>query len=83
MAFGCSLGPLLRSIATNLVASSVVAQLYSSITVVETVARLVIGPVFAYTFTIGLKRGILGLPFIVVAWFELCMIAVLCVTGLG
>lgn len=83
MSFGCSLLPLLRSMATNLVSSSVVGQLYSLITVVQTVARLVIGPVFAYTFTIGSKRGILGLPFMIVACSEFCMIAVLCATGLG
>lgn len=83
MSFGCSLVPLLRSMATNLVSSSVVGQLYSSITVVQTVARLVIGPVFAYTFTIGLERGILGLPFFVVACSEFCVVAILCATGLG
>ncbi|KAG9230479.1 major facilitator superfamily domain-containing protein [Amylocarpus encephaloides] len=66
-AFGCAISPSLRSTASNLVPNTSLSHLYSSITVVQMVARLVVGPVFAYGFKAGLTSGVLGLPFLIVA----------------
>jgi hypothetical protein len=43
------------------------ARLYSSITIVQTIARLMVGPFFAYGFEAALRLELLGLPFFVVA----------------
>jgi MFS transporter, PCFT/HCP family, solute carrier family 46 (folate transporter), member 1 len=60
---GSGYSNLMRSIATSIVDSSHTAQLHGVITLVETSAQLVSGPFLASTFSLGLRKGCIGLPF--------------------
>jgi MFS transporter, PCFT/HCP family, solute carrier family 46 (folate transporter), member 1 len=74
---GPGLSPLCRSLATSFVASQDTSKLNTIIGIVETIGSLFAGPVLAWLFELGMKRGglLLGLPYFGLAGsFLLCLV---------
>jgi hypothetical protein len=65
VSLGTGATSVLRSVVTSRVSKHQYAALYSGLNVVQTLAMLVAGPLFANTFSAGLNIGFIGLPFLV------------------
>ncbi|KAJ2988997.1 hypothetical protein NUW58_g3692 [Xylaria curta] len=65
LALSSGIGPLLRSLTSNLVQSHQTSQIFTIVSIVEGVGSLPIGPFLAWAFSSGMRLGGLwfGLPF--------------------
>jgi hypothetical protein len=74
------LGPLCRSLISNLVEPDKTSQLFTVVTIVEGVGSLPTGPFLAWTFSSGMRLGGFwsGLPFFFLGGFGLLALVMLC-----
>ncbi|KAI8962375.1 MFS general substrate transporter [Daldinia sp. FL1419] len=79
LTFGSGLGPLCRSILTNFVQHGQTSQLFTLVSIVETIGSLAGGPVLAWTFSTGLKLQDfwIGLPYIFLSALSFLVFTVL------
>lgn len=82
LSLGSAFAVTSRSLATSLVAPDHVGTLYAAATLIQSLGTIISGPLFAYTFSLGMHFGDawLGLPFLQAALlFILVFIAVSCI----
>ncbi|KAI3325428.1 MFS general substrate transporter [Xylariaceae sp. AK1471] len=82
LTLSAGLGPLCRSLISNLVEPDKTSQLFTVVTIAEGVGSLPAGPFLAWAFSSGLRLGGLwyGLPFFILGGLGLLALVMLCLT---